>query len=142
MNSWIKKAIAWSLCLFFLIGVTISGYSDVLCISDGGRVKIESICQPRYGEKADCCYLAASANVHDRQDDCDDCLDLSLGGPTWLRKNSGSVNSPMLIASLSLLSVSPCFDKNSSKYHRFNVTDSFPGQNHSILLISTTVLIC
>lgn len=142
MNSWIKKAIAWSLCLFFLIGVTISGYSDVLCIREDGGVKIESICQPCYIERDACCFLAVSAKVHDHQDDCDDCLDLSLGGPTWLRKNSGTVNSLMLIVSLSSLSVSPCFDNNASKYYRFNVTDSFRGQNHSILLISTTVLIC
>lgn len=142
MNSWIKKAIARALCLFFLIGVTISGYSDVLCISDDGRVKIESICQPCYIEKDACCYLAASANVHDHQDDCDDCLDLSLGEPTWLRKNTGSDNSPMHIISLSSQSVSPCFYDNFSKYSRFAVTNAFRGHNRSALMISTTVLIC
>jgi hypothetical protein len=142
MNSWTKKAVAWALCLFFLFGVTISRYSDVLCISDNGRVKIESICQPGYGEIVDCCFLATSTNAYDNQDDCDDCLDLSVGGPTWLRKTIESVNSPMHIASLSSLSVSPCFDHNSSKYSRFAVADSFRGQNHLALLISTTVLIC
>ena len=142
MNSWTKKAVAWALCLFFLFGVTISGYSDVLCISDGGRVKIESICQPGYIEKADCCILAASANVLDHQDDCDDCLDFSLGGQTWLRKNFESFNFLMHIASLSSLSVGPCFDNDYSKYSRFAVTDSFRSQDHLALLISTTVLIC
>ena len=142
MNSWIKKARAWALCLFFLIGVTISGYSDVLCISDDGCVKIESICQPGYGEKDDCCFLTASADVYDHQDDCGDCLDLSLGGTTWLRKNYGSADSPIHITSLFSLSVIPCFDNYSSNYSSFATTDSFRGHDRSALMISTTVLIC
>lgn len=142
MNSWIKRTIAWALCLFFLFGTTISGYSDVLCISDGGRVKIESICQPGYEEKADCCFLAASANAYDHQDDCDDCLDLSVGGPTWLRKTFKSVNSPIHISSQFSQSLRFCVDNNSSNFSRFAIADSFRRHNYLALLISTTVLIC
>lgn len=138
----IRKYITWPLCLLFVTGLAFGSHGSVLCISDDGHIIVESVCQPRYGEKTDCCFSATSANVDDHQNDGDDCLDLSLGGSTWLRKNFGSVYSPLHIASMSSLSVSSCFDNNSSKYSRFAVADSFRGQDRLALLISTTVLIC
>ena len=138
----IRKYIIWSLGLLVVAGLVLGSSGSVLCIAVDGRVKIESICQPCFFVKADCCFLAATAKAHDHQDDCDDCQDLSLGGPTWLRKNFNSANSPNHIASPSSPSFSPCLDNNSSKFSRFAAADSFRGHDRLVLLLSTTVLIC
>lgn len=142
MNLSVKKAITWTLSLFLIIGITSSGFSDVLCISDDGQIKLESICQPCDGESTDICLMATAANSHDHQDDCDNCSDLSMGGPSRLRKNSESDSSPIQIAFKSFHSFSPCSDNNFSNYGRIVAELSFCGQDHLVLLLSTTVIIC
>ena len=142
MNLRIQKIIAWPLRLFFIVGLTIAESGDVLCISDDGHIKIESICQPCCNTTDNVRLLTSSDSRHNHHDDCYNCSDLQLNGPIWYRQNSESISNIILIKSQPLFAFNHNTNSTRPISSRFADTGSFRGHDRSALMISTTVLIC
>ncbi len=86
MNNKLQKILAWPICLIILVGMTIVGDSNVLCIADDGQILFETICLPCCGEAENSCEAALLGEQHGELADCSPCLDIELDSPLWTNR--------------------------------------------------------
>ena len=80
------KIMVWLLCLSLFIGFIFVGNSDVLCVGEDGHIEFETECLPCCRVIDDVCRVDVLKDLHDKHDDCTNCLDLVLDGPFWSRR--------------------------------------------------------
>jgi len=78
MNKHIRAYIIWPLCLLFLGGLVLGNSGNVLCVSDGGHIKVESVCQSDPGDFEEVQILEHRSDVYEHHASCDDCTDVPL----------------------------------------------------------------
>ncbi len=130
------------ICLLFIVGLTFSSFGDILCVSDSGHIKVESICNPCCDETANPCFLNKTDFGHEHHDSCDNCSDLSLESPKILDRLSNSDFGLVNFSSnsLHLFSVNNDLTISSQRYR--NKELSYTISKEVDILISTTVIIC
>ena len=142
MNLWIKKIIVWSLCLSLLIGVTFSGYSDVLCIGSDGQLELETLCLPCTDTEDTCEYNISDAQ-HEEHSNCIDCLDIKLTNSLWTKRSQKtdfgkSIKLTLASAAFATCSLTMIEQNNSclTKYSKLYI------DNPCSSFLTTTVILC
>ena len=88
---------SWSLCVIFLIGLTIVTSGDVLCLGDNGHVAIETQYLACCGEAEDHCQAGIPSNQHKDHNECNNCADINLDGLFWSKISSNFVKRYTLV---------------------------------------------
>lgn len=145
MNSRTKKIINWAVCLFLLIGVTLAGQSNVLCVGEDGHVEFESICMPCFTESGEACENDLSNQQHNEHSTCTNCSDVETGNPQW-RHGRPKTDFSQLIRLTAASSADATHYKltavqSNSRLIRFYKIFQ-PSDPVSLISISTTVIRC
>ena len=133
------KIIAWSLCLLLLIGVTASGYSDILCISEDGVHEFETVCLPCCTDDAENCNFESSGDRQDEHNNCSDCSDVEIDNPLWSKRIQKISSKQLLISKHNPLVKStyglPAVNKSSINLISLN-------QHPPLISLSSVIIIC
>jgi|GEM_PF-3719231 len=93
----IRKLVAWPLCLLLGFGLYVSSSSQVLCLGDSGHVKIETV------HLNTCCDTECSTPAPEREDsdhNCAGCSDIPLDSPRLWQRFRGTDGPIMATAAL------------------------------------------
>ncbi len=130
------------ICLLFIVGLTFSSFGDILCVSDSGHIKVESICNPGCDEIISPCFSNKTDFGHEHHDSCDNCSDMSLEIPKILKRLSNSDFALVNFSSNSLYLVNYSNNYDISFQKFINKELSHTISKEVDILISTTVVIC
>jgi len=139
----ITKIIAWPLCLIFLIGLTFSGYSDVLCISEDGQMELETLSLPCCDETGDFCEYNTSEEQHNKHNNCSSCLDVEHNNPLWTKRPQ-KTDFSQLIKLTFASSIDAVYSLTSIAQNNLRIIEysQLYNQNPPSLFLTTTILRC
>ncbi|MCP4582227.1 MAG: hypothetical protein GY839_11480 [candidate division Zixibacteria bacterium] len=80
------KITAWSMCLIFIVGLSLSGTGYVLCIGDNGHIEFETSCMNCRGEAAEICKVNVSDDAQCDHSDCTNCSDVEIEDLFWSKR--------------------------------------------------------
>ncbi len=137
MKSKIMKTTILLICLFFTVGLILSSFGTVLCVSDSGYIKVESV-SPLF---FDYDFGSSTESEYIVHDDKSDCVDFSLNSSTIHRKDNNTVIYDGYLFLKPTFSLFNVFNNNqditqsNSKYVQ-------PDFAQSASIISSTIIIC
>lgn len=142
MMTKIHRYTVWPLRLLVVSAVIFGGFGGVVCLGEGGDIKVEIICQSCYCESAEACANAARDGQTDNDNHCTNCTDLSADEFTWSRRPSSDSSGDFLTKgpdhpASACLTLSHGTHSLTEKYH-----ERLPDGQLSLAFLTTTVLLC
>ena len=141
MKMMIRTYLAWTFCLLFLTGITLSSFGNVLCLGDTGHIKTGSTCQPCYSDPEKACLFEQTAPEHDHHDECTNCVDLPLiqNSPSYRRMTPKVVAGSVAFHSITIF--------NKQHIEQTTLVNTAPLVDTLLpfsagVLLSTTILLC
>ena len=129
--------------LFLFMGITSSGYSDIICIGDDGHVEFETICLPCCNEIEKSCETEVATDHHQEHDNCSNCSDIEFDSPFLAKRIQKSTHDQYknsifhnFISSFSLSHIS----QNTITTSKYYI--EAPPNSYASTTISFTIFLC
>lgn len=143
MSTKFQKIIAWPVCLIFILTVTLSGISYVLCISDDGHSEIEAFCYPNCAETNEVAEIDGVNDLNNHHNDCFSCTDIKIDNPFWSKRRQNTDSNQITNFTLALIP-DAIFDLNPTQNNNLQINNFYLSGNQGppSYYIAATVLRC
>ena len=88
MKQQLRNIYSGFFCMLLVSGFFTNSLAGVLCVSDGGHLKVETVCRPCCTEDDATCRTDAVSSPPDRHESCSNCTDLPLVEKTLAQRLS------------------------------------------------------